>query len=99
MTQSKHTPGPWKWVVARTIQHLHADGGNFAQVSMPAPSEFNEAFMRDAYEANAHLIAAAPELLSALESILFQINQGKVLERDACIAAARTAVSKARGKQ
>lgn len=41
------------------------------------------------------VIAAAPEMLAALRAILFQVNQGKVLERDACIAQARAAYRKA----
>lgn len=35
------------------------------------------------------LIALAPQMLAALRAILFQVVQGKVLERDACISQAR----------
>jgi hypothetical protein len=40
-------------------------------------------------------MAAAPEMMAALRAILFQVCQGKVLERDACIAEARAALAKA----
>src|SRR5688572_897298 len=38
---------------------------------------------------------AAEDLLAALKAILFQVVQGKVLERDACITQARKAVARA----
>lgn len=38
---------------------------------------------------------AAPDMLAALKAILFQVVQGKVLERDACITQARAAVARA----
>jgi hypothetical protein len=53
---------------------------------------------REAVEANARLIAAAPDLLEALRAIVFQACQGKVLERDACIGQARAAIAKAEGR-
>lgn len=57
------TPGPWHWHVSRTQQHLHDKGGNsFAQVSMPRPSNLEQGMVAQ-YEANARLIAVAPELL------------------------------------
>lgn len=37
-------------------------------------------------------------LLAALRAILFQVIQGKVLERDACISQARAAIAQAEGK-
>lgn len=46
---------------------------------------------------DARLIAAAPELQDALRAILFQVVQGGVLERDACITQARAAYFKAGG--
>lgn len=52
-------------------------------------------------EADARLIAAAPELLAALNEIVSQIDQGgaggKVFSRDACIMQARAAIAKATG--
>jgi hypothetical protein len=45
----------------------------------------------DGVKREARLANSAPVLLDALRAILFQVNQGKVLERDACIAQARAA--------
>ena len=36
------------------------------------------------------------ELVAALRAIVFQVCQGKVLERDACITQARAALAKAK---
>lgn len=46
---------------------------------------------------DALLIETAPELLNALEAIVFQALQGSVLERDAVVTQAQTAIRKARG--
>lgn len=49
------------------------------------------------WKANGKLFAAAPDMLTALEAIVFQVCQGSVMERDACITAARAAIAKAKG--
>lgn len=46
-------------------------------------------------EANARLVAAAPELLASIRAILVQVIQGKVLERDACLSQAQAALREA----
>jgi len=54
----------------------------------------------DSYERTkkiAILIAAAPDLLRACKMIEFQIRDGKILERDACITQIRAAIAKAKG--
>jgi hypothetical protein len=38
---------------------------------------------------------AAPDMLAALQAIVFQTAQGSVFERDACITAAKAAIAKA----
>lgn len=60
--QTKHTPGPWVAVAHYVRTPLDAQGGGWMvadcrDVSLP----------REQVQANAHLIAAAPELLEALE--------------------------------
>lgn len=49
--------------------------------------------------ADARLRNAAPDMLAALRAILFQVVQGKVLDRDACITQARAAIVKAEGTE
>lgn len=77
MTQAQHTPGPWRWSKCRTLQHLHDDKGScFAGVSMPQPNNRRGIWAEKKYseqlEANACLIAAAPELLEALEKVMLR---------------------------
>lgn len=61
---TKHTPGPWGIIWTNGTIVIDANGGktDIAHVV----NRVN----RDITEANARLIAAAPELLSALRSIL-----------------------------
>lgn len=67
MTQeAQHTPGPWR------IKQSSANGNNFIY---PEGSEDAICGVRfhldfDAHEANARLIAAAPDLLEAVEVLL-----------------------------
>jgi len=78
--QPNHTPGPWEigqypWL----IQEFEKDGveGEVAQVNSH----------RTEFEANARLIAAAPDLLAALKLIdLYDTEVRFVLGTDACDA-------------
>ena len=77
MTQ-KHTPGPW--AQEGTVVYIGKTGdflpngepnwGGFDLRNCPLP------------EANAHLIAAAPELLEALENLLAYSADGSFLSHD-----------------
>ena len=74
MSANKHTPGPWEAV------------GNLVRSPMVQPQGLSKgvqiAECRDAYflshteesKANAHLIAAAPELLEALSKLLNEVD-------------------------
>ena len=79
--KTKHTPGPWKyrpnkyddWGVVRS-----ADGLPVAQACVGRWSkdfDTHRTNNTDPGEANARLIAAAPELLAALEKISNQISK------------------------
>jgi DNA-directed RNA polymerase subunit RPC12/RpoP len=60
---SKHTPGPWDKVV-------HGERDSRVGASTLIAIVYSTAFRdRENQEANAHLIAAAPDLLEALKSI------------------------------
>ena len=80
--QPKHTPGPWfakragdggyfEWYVGR-------DGEN-----CPIAEDIADPMTRDPSEANAHLIAAAPELLEALKALTTNphVNIGDLVYR------------------
>lgn len=95
----KHAPGPW--TVSRDadlINHVSIDSpkhGMLAQVVWVMEDEARNGERSPQCEANAALIAAAPDLLDAIRAILLQVGQGKVLERDACITQARAAFARA----
>lgn len=72
---SKHTPGPWVVgpVDDTVVTHLGADGvrREVAQID----GDYNEPDLWPVMEANARLIAAAPDLLSALHLVCEMIER------------------------
>lgn len=89
---AKHTPGPWRVHNLRVEpppDPQRANGGwTVAQVYGP-----------DA-EANARLIAAAPELLEALAWFVDPNNDSPTLDEfDAAVDVARLAIAKATGRE
>jgi hypothetical protein len=73
MKEKKHTPGPWKTQTHISLDRLEirdADGRRIAECAMDFPMSAKT------HDANARLIAAAPELLAALESICTEISGG-----------------------
>lgn len=105
MSEAKHTPGPWvlddrgcKYIVSKagdgyiTRDVCRMDGSTMASVAQTA---------------NAHLIAAAPELLEALEKLAvladaFSVSGvyfGEIPEHSQAIDAAYTAIAKAKGEE
>ena len=99
---SAHTPGPWAvWTEEKTRRDdvyiagnpTGAPGGMRHLAYMVSTSD------GDQTEANARLIAAAPDLLAALESALAMICEecadGECTEQ---AAAARAAIGKATGR-
>lgn len=61
MSETKWTPGPWSVNWARTGAEIFAHDGKWLMTMERPPSQIH---------ANAHLIAAAPELYEALEAML-----------------------------
>ena len=70
---TNHTPGPWAAVEHGVICEKCTSHGNFYVCGLIDPDN-------DEDKANARLIAAAPELLEALKSVL-EIGAGGVIER------------------
>jgi hypothetical protein len=56
-----YTPGPWEF---------NEDDGNIEDIEERPVVRMQYAWMEDEYSANAHLVAAAPELLEALKYLL-----------------------------
>jgi hypothetical protein len=107
---AKHTPGPWKLNTARMGDklldwHIAADphGSSLPVCLSDKYSEFRNA---EQEIANAHLIAAAPELLEALKDAVSMLDdlkfrsdadqEGAVTEQ---IREANSAIAKATGDQ
>lgn len=99
---TKHTPGPWRYEAGRDGRPpyvIRRTEGGFVVVGMTA----------DRQEADARLIAAAPELLEALQKLLDLQVAKKELEYldkgigtktpNAAWLEARAAIAKAKGEQ
>ena len=58
-----HTPGPWSVSKRATLRVIAHDDNTIASTGCTDN-------LRDQWEANAHLISAAPDLLAALEDVV-----------------------------
>lgn len=90
---SKHQPGPWKCAAT-----------GLARSGMPEYeihwSDAGECVAEVVHgEANARLIAAAPELLEACQAALSYGNQGDHPEHGSVNTMLRSAIAKAKGEQ
>jgi len=83
---SKHTQGPWLLDISDHDAAIHA-GGTIAMVDDTMVY----------WKRNAHLIAAAPDLLAALENVVASSNANDGDSLVNAIQAARAAISKAKG--
>jgi hypothetical protein len=103
-----HIPGPWQY---RTLPHddwgtVHASNGPIVAHALSGSWDVidydaHRTAGTDPYEANARLIAAAPDLLAALKRLLATINPGNADEHavgcNCVIHEARAAIAKATG--
>jgi len=96
---SNHTPGPWSYEVEKvsgphlTQTNLFAHGDVIGRIYCDSE--------RDNSQANARLIAAAPELLAQLKNVTAYANNLRVqcnYEQPSCISAACAAIAKAEGR-
>ena len=92
---SKHTQGPWmvsRYSQSTLLKSIYIRGGNerIARVTVPDTAQSIEE-----YEANARLIAAAPDLLEALQHLM--VAHGEQL--DYAFQQAQDAIAKATGEQ
>lgn len=100
----KHTPGPWK-LKGLNPPRIYADEGKEIICQCDSMGEMTQSQEK----ANARLIAAAPELLAALELLLpmaekFCNNAGNgadgqgLAEHSVYVIQARAAIAKAKGE-
>lgn len=100
MSAAKHTPGPWRLRAAAGSRSLwrivNAAGRVIGTISRPFQGV-------DAADADARLIAAAPELLEALQAaydalaISYPLHSCDMDKRGAILGQARAAIAKAEG--
>ncbi len=92
---STHTPGPWKaW------QRDADKGSNYWLIRTASEKTGLEDTLRGyCGEANARLIAAAPDLLEALEGLLECISETRGKDATKAVAKALAVIAKAEGKQ
>lgn len=103
MNEHKHTPGPWNFDPEALADIQTESGKEIASAFMPWASgdewviqgTMASSSPEESY-ANARLIAAAPELLEALEGCL--TCEFPVIDRDA-VSKALAAIAKATGKE
>ena len=97
-----HTPGPW--TVDYTDDHLRLYAGDLLIVEVNGSTEHIKVrgLDEETTEANARLIAAAPDLLAALERILARVETLNLFtergEEAKVVEQARAAIGKATGR-
>ena len=92
MKESKFTPGPWKVSIRPLAITVWADA-----ISLYPIAHIGER-NRDEKEANAHLIAASPDLLAACEAFVEAWEKSHQLEKtDVAVRMAKEAIAKAKG--
>lgn len=98
--KAEHTPGPWSMCLERRgVSFLVRDTDGRLVCEMSWHSSSRQHYpLRDESEANARLIAAAPELLGVLRAYLAFNSSGTVEECAAITARARAAIAAATGE-
>lgn len=69
MYTTKHTPGPWEIIEDAVIEIIPVDTGDV--IAYVEQAGYN----RDEVQANAYLIAAAPELLKMMKETLVEMEE------------------------
>lgn len=97
---TKHTPGPW-FVVSRDdgAGHDYHIGSPMARIASIAERQFGEPpYLANYRQANARLIAAAPELLGALKAMVNGQNENGIIPAEFYFKANK-AIAKAEGRE
>lgn len=91
---NKHTPGPWDIEVEECRTFITGEGRQLAKILLTHANndEYSEHLVRA--KANVRLIAAAPDMLAALEKLLNALPSATT---HPAIKTARTAIAKAKG--
>ncbi|WP_406549347.1 hypothetical protein ACETRY_10880 [Cronobacter malonaticus] len=97
--KGKFTPGPWEWWTSNSFLRLssQATGKDGGVIDSYAMSDGHTSL--SVSKADMALIAAAPDLLEALRSIMELQTRGYVMLGDKCTEMARAAIAKAIGEE
>jgi hypothetical protein len=99
---SAHTPGPWAVTHRRVVERSVRVAEHFAIAPQSGPTfAFLPEGRADIQEANARHIAAAPELLAALHSLLISCTEARwplTSDQMMPLSQARAAIAKAEGQ-
>jgi len=95
MTKPNWTPGPWKIGSRYTENGVYDKAGNLIANTHSSHRNFDRENQIAEQNANAHLIAAAPDMYEALEDIIGDTEFGC---HRASYIKARAALAKARGE-
>ena len=89
-----HTPGPWEWIDDGLFQERNGDA------VMVATFEYDRGADIEVSDADARLIAAAPDLLEALKRLesTARILPESMDEPGSAMSQARAAISRAEGR-
>jgi len=93
MSESKHTPGPWRLHLVNDTLIVAPDGTYIAYTC----GEYDDDNIWPIMEANARLIASAPDLLAALKAFPGFTDDATI--GDKWIETMRAAIAKAEGQQ
>ena len=87
MTDTTHTPGPWRVLHKTGVFPMDSDCWTIGTAEQH----------RKEHEANARLMAAAPDLLAALQAMIAHYPAGINTMLDEASTAARAAIARATG--
>ncbi len=108
MTEPPYTPGPWQAVASQPVRctqcySIRADPplgpGRLIATTRTYTASPTTGQYPPEHEANARLLAAAPELLAALKRLLRETSYGTQPCDSQTINSARAAIAKAEGKR
>ena len=91
---SKHTPKSWKIVEGFSPVVKEIKGPSFTIAAIMWATDFTEKDCQNRHD-DLHLIAAAPDLLEALEALVTQVSDSHAYGE---LADARAAIAKAKGE-
>lgn len=98
MTQFKGTPGPWEVEDNGHFYDINAGRATVGDVCSSISWFDNDEHRGPVAMANAQLIAAAPELLEALQGLLIRVADDEEYGPEHAITIARAAITKATGE-